>query len=194
MTDLSVDKLKSVYRQNLKSQRDKVTPEVAQQAAESIWDQLKEQTYYHKAKRIAAFNSVGSEISMSKILEGILASGKELYLPRSEKGQTLIQFLHVTDLKTLVRGPFDILEPPVGGLALAPNKIDLILVPGLAFDNRGHRLGYGQGHYDRFLKVIDPNCFTLGVAYSFQIIEKMPNADHDTPVNAVLTDKFIMLC
>ncbi len=194
MTDLSVDKLKSIFRQNLKSQREKVPTEEAQAAAESLWNQLKEQTFFHNAKRVAAFCSFKAEISTMKVLEGILASGKELYLPRVEKGQTLIQFYPVTDLKKLAPGQYEILEPPAVGVALAPSKIDLILVPGLGFDNRGHRLGYGQGHYDRFLKVIDPHCFTLGISYAFQLIDKVPNADHDSPVNAVLTEKFIMLC
>jgi 5-formyltetrahydrofolate cyclo-ligase len=96
-------------------------------------------------------------------------------------------------LKKLIPGRFDILEPPMG-TALPPAEIDLILVPGLAFDNRGHRLGYGQGYYDRFLSLLKPECFILGVAYSFQIVDKTPNVEHDIPVNAVLTEKYLMLC
>jgi 5-formyltetrahydrofolate cyclo-ligase len=190
----TIEKLKSVFRNNIKDQRALVTPEAAEEASHSIWNQLKEETYFKKAKRIAAFTSVGSEINTRRILEGILNTPeKELYLPKTDKGQTLVQFIHVKDLNSLVPGPFDILEPPAG-TALRPDQIDLILVPGLAFDSRGHRLGYGQGYYDRYLTLLRPGCFTLGVAYAFQIIDKMPNADHDIPVNAVLTDKYILLC
>jgi 5-formyltetrahydrofolate cyclo-ligase len=190
--DLSVEKLKSVFRDNLKKQRAEVTAEAAQEAANHLWDQLKEHPYFQKAKRIGAFSSIGSEISTLPMLEGILRSGKELYLPRTEKGQQLIQFHPVTDLSTLKPGLFNIPQPPAK-MAIAPTHIDLLLVPGLAFDNRGHRLGYGNGYYDRFMKVISPDCFTLGIAYSFQIIDKTPNADHDIPVKAVLTEKFILL-
>lgn len=189
----TIEKLKSVFRNNIKDQRALVTPEAAEEASHSIWNQLKEESFFKKSKRIAAFTSTGSEISTRHILEGILSSDKELYLPKVDKGQTLVQFIQVKDLKTLVTGPFDILEPPAG-TALKPDQIDLILVPGLAFDSRGHRLGYGQGYYDRYLTLVRPGCFSLGVAYAFQIIDKMPNANHDIPVNAVLTDKYIMLC
>jgi 5-formyltetrahydrofolate cyclo-ligase len=104
-----------------------------------------------------------------------------------------MEFHSITNLKKLIPGPFDILEPP-DGKTIAPKHIDLILVPGLAFDNRGNRLGYGHGYYDRYLKLIDPKCFILGVAYSFQIIDKTPKTNHDIPVHAVLTEKYILLC
>jgi len=191
--ELSVEKLKTVFRDNLKKQRAEVTPEAAQDAAQSLWYQLKSDPQFQKAKRIGAFSSVGSEISTLPMLEGILSSGKELYLPRTEKGQQLLQFHPVTDLSTLKPGLFNIPEPPAK-TAIAPSHIDLLLVPGLAFDNRGHRLGYGNGYYDRFMKIISPDCFTLGISYSFQIIDKTPNSDHDIPVHAVLTEKFILLC
>ena len=193
MSDLSVEKLKSIFRQNLKTQRAQVTLETAKEAGENLWGQLKEEVLFQKAKRIAAFTSTGTEISTYPLLEGILKSGKELYLPKTEKNQPLIHFHAVTDLNTLVMGSFDIKEP-AGGPIIQPSKIDLLLVPGLAFDNRGHRLGYGKGYYDRFIKILDPKCYKLGIAYYFQIINKIPDAEHDIPVNAVLTDKFIMLC
>jgi len=193
MADLSIEKLKSLFRQNLKVQREKVTPELAQEASESLWAQLQEQDFFKKARRIGAFYSITTEINMMPLLSGILASGKELYLPRIDHDHALLQFHPAPDLSQLQPGPFNTMEPKAT-TAIAPGKLDLILVPGLAFDNRGHRLGYGQGHYDRFLKVISKDCYVLGVAYSFQIIDKTPNAEHDIPVNAVLTDKFILLC
>jgi 5-formyltetrahydrofolate cyclo-ligase len=189
----TIEKLKSVFRENVKTQRAQVPPEAAQEAATSLWTQLKEESFFQKAERVAAFCSVGTEIDTMPLLEGILKSSKKLYLPKTDKTKTLIEFHPVHDLKTLKSGPFDILEPPAG-TALPPEEIDLILVPGLAFDNRGHRLGYGQGYYDRFLKLLRPECFTLGVAYSFQIIDKTPDIEHDIPVNAVLTEKYLLLC
>jgi 5-formyltetrahydrofolate cyclo-ligase len=193
MTDNSLEKLKTIFRRNLKEQREQVSPQAAQEASESLWVQLKEQTYFQKAKRIAAFASTGTEINTFPLLEGILKSNKELYLPKIDPAQVLIEFHAVKDLKKLVPGTYNILEPP-GGALLPPEQIDLILVPGLAFDSRGHRLGYGQGYYDRFLTMLHRRCFALGVAYAFQIIDKTPNAEHDIPVNAVLTEKYILLC
>jgi 5-formyltetrahydrofolate cyclo-ligase len=186
-------KLKSVFRENVKNQRAKVTPEEAQEASLSLWLQLKEDVIFQKATRIAAFCSTGTEIDTTPLLSGILKSGKELYLPKTDQTKTLMEFHSVSNFKKLIPGPFDILEPP-DGKTIAPKQIDLILVPGLAFDNRGSRLGYGHGYYDRYLKLIDPKCFILGVAYSFQIIDKTPKTNHDIPVHAVLTEKYILLC
>lgn len=189
----TIETLKSLFRENVKIQRAEVSPKAALEAAISLWTQLKQESFFKKAKRVAAFCSIGTEIDTMPLLEGILKSGKKLYLPKTDKAKTLLEFHPVHDLKTLTPGRFDVLEPPEGTV-LPPEEIDLILVPGLTFDNRGYRLGYGQGFYDRFLKLINPGCFTLGVAYSFQIIDKTPNIEHDIPVNAVLTEKYLLLC
>lgn len=186
-------KLKSVFRENVKKQRAKVTPQEAQEASLSLWLQLKEDVIFQKAERIAAFCSAGTEIDVTPLLSGILKSGKELYLPKTDQTKTVMEFHSISNLKKLIPGPLDILEPP-DGKTIAPKHIDLILVPGLAFDNRGNRLGYGHGYYDRYLKLVDPKCFILGVAYSFQIIDKTPKTNHDIPVHAVLTEKYILLC
>ncbi len=189
----TIEKLKSVFRENVKKQRAQVTPDEAEEASNSLWIQLKEEAFFKKSRRIAAFCSTGTEIDTMPLLAKILSSGKELYLPKTDPDQIAMEFHSVTDLKTLVPGSFKILEPAAGKI-LSPKKIDLILVPGLAFDNRGHRLGYGQGYYDRYLKLIGSGCVILGVAYSFQIIDKTPITDRDIPVNAVLTEKYILLC
>jgi 5-formyltetrahydrofolate cyclo-ligase len=189
----TIEKLKSVFRENVKKQRAQVTPDEAEEASNSLWIQLKEETFFKKARRIAAFCSIGTEIDTMPLLAKILNSSKELYLPKTEQDQNLMEFHSVSDLKKLIPGPFNILEPPAGKI-LSPKKIDIILVPGLAFDNRGHRLGYGRGYYDRYLNLLKPGCVILGVAYSFQIIDKTPITDHDIPVNAVLTEKYILLC
>jgi 5-formyltetrahydrofolate cyclo-ligase len=193
MTDTSIEKLKSVFRKNLKDQREQVSPQAAQEASQSVWVQLKEESFYKKSKRIAAFVSSGTEINTRPLLEGILGAGKELYLPRVDMAQTLIHFHAITNLNNLTPGPYNIPEPKEG-VVIAPEQLDLILIPGLAFDSRGHRLGYGKGYYDRFLPLLRLGCFKLGVAYACQIIDKTPNHDHDIPVNAVLTEKYILLC
>lgn len=189
----TIEKLKSVFRENVKKQRAQVTSDEAEEASNSLWLQLKEETFFKKAKRIAAFCSIGTEIDTMPLLAKILSSKKELYLPKTEQNQNLMDFHLVSDLKKLVPGPFNISEPPAGKI-VSPKKIDIILVPGLAFDNRGHRLGYGRGYYDRYMKLLKSGCVRLGVAYSFQIIDKTPNDNHDIPVNAVLTEKYILLC
>ncbi len=72
------------------------------------------------------------------------------------------------------------------------NKIDLVIVPGIGFDQRGNRIGHGEGFYDRLLK--NTNIFTIALAYEFQIIEKIPIDKYDTPVDIIITEKRVIKC
>ena len=73
-----------------------------------------------------------------------------------------------------------------------PDKLDLVIVPGIAFDKKGHRIGYGYGYYDRFLKTIKKKAVKIGLAFDFQLIESIPEEEHDVPMNIVVTDKEIL--
>jgi 5-formyltetrahydrofolate cyclo-ligase len=183
---------KELLRQNFKTLRAQVPQLAAMAASLALWSQLKLQPQFNNARRIAAFAPTKTEINITPVLEGILNLNKELYLPKTDEAQKMIQFHAIKNLKELVPGPFSILEPPFTAV-LEPNQIDLILVPGLAFDRRGHRLGYGHGYYDRLLNLISPKCFSIGIGYSFQIVEKIPDAQHDIPLKALLTEKSFFL-
>jgi len=193
MTDHSQSDEKELLRQNLKSLRAQVSQLAGMASALALWSQLKQLPQFNNAKRIAAFVPTQTEINMTPILEGILCLQKELYLPKADPAQTLLGFYPVSDLKKLMPGSHHIPEPP-SMTALPPEKLDLILVPGLAFDRRGYRLGYGKGYYDRFLSQLGPSCFSIGVGYSFQMIEKVPFSSHDIPVKSLLSEKSFQLC
>ena len=83
-------------------------------------------------------------------------------------------------------GPFGILEPL--GQAIDPRAIDAVVVPGLAFTAQGHRLGQGGGFYDRFLPTVRDDCATIGVCFEPQLLQTLPNEEHDRRVQMVITD------
>ena len=192
MTSLESDS-KSPLRENLKQLRDQVDPAFAESASQGIWNILCQLKEFDKAKGIGAFASTPSEINTYSILEGSLELGKKLYLPKVVKDKNLFHFYPVQNFKTLTKGPFGILEPS-GNSPADWEEIDLILVPGLAFDLTGNRLGFGKGYYDRVLPLLKKSALTIGLCYSFQIVDKIPTEPHDVPLKAVLSEKGFQFC
>jgi|SRR5581483_1172569 len=179
---------KDPLREKLKKLRAQVDPGLAESASQGVWNILKSLPEFHKAKGIGAFASIPTEINTYPLLEGSLDSGKKLYLPKVVKDKTHFDFYPVRDFKSLVKGSFGILEPT--GLKPANwDEIDLVLIPGLAFDLTGNRLGFGKGYYDRVLPLLKKTALTIGLGYSFQIVEKIPAEPHDIPLKAVLSEK-----
>jgi 5-formyltetrahydrofolate cyclo-ligase len=93
----------------------------------------------------------------------------------------------------LVPGPVRALEPPPGALAVNPGEVDLVVVPAVAFDAQGHRLGRGGGYYDATLAVLPPRCFRAGLAFDLQIVPSLPLEPHDARVDAVVTESRVIL-
>ncbi|MGI0004839.1 MAG: 5-formyltetrahydrofolate cyclo-ligase [Nitrososphaera sp.] len=134
------------------------------------------------AKVIGAYHAAGSEVRTSMIIDTAVKQGKKVALPRTEGDRMVFYEL----AGGLVEGKFGIMEPrpttPVDG-------IDLIIVPGVAFDLKGCRVGYGKGYYDRFLSM--QHSFSMGLAYSFQILDELPRGRFDRRIAAVATESGI---
>lgn len=184
---------KARLRKKLKLLRAQVTPGMAEAASQSVWNIFAKLPEFKKVKGIGAFASTPHEINTFSILEGSLESGKNLFLPRVAKDKTHFDYYLVTSLKNLETGRFGIPEP-TGGHPAAWEELDLVLVPGLAFDKTGNRLGYGQGYYDRILPRLKKTCLTIGLSYSFQVDDQVPVSPTDVPVKALLTEKGFSYC
>lgn len=184
---------KDQLREKLKKLREQIDPGLYEAASQGIWNILSKQPEYHKAKSIGAFASTPGEINTYSILEGTLSLGKKLFLPRVVKDKTHFDYYPVHDFKQLSTGAFGILEPS-GTHHVAWEEIDLVLVPGLAFDRKGNRLGFGKGYYDRVLPLLKRSALTIGLAYSFQIVDQVPVTPEDFPVKALLSEKGFMEC
>ena len=91
-------------------------------------------------------------------------------------------------------GPFGIPEPAVSTAILSPEDIDCVMVPGIAFDRRGTRLGFGKGYYDRFLCRIPATTHVCGLAFSLQIVQHVPDLPHDIRMQSLVTEQGILLC
>jgi len=178
---------KRALRQAMLKTRDSLSREVLDKMSEMIQARVLNMNEFISAKIVAAYHPMGSEVSTLKILSSVLQLNKRLALSRVEDGT--ITFAEVKDLeKDLEIGQYKIMEPK--NHCLKMNEMDLVLVPGIAWDKHGYRLGYGKGYYDRYLANLQT--VSVGLAYSFQVLEDIPHGRNDFHVNLIVTEKSII--
>jgi 5-formyltetrahydrofolate cyclo-ligase len=139
---------------------------------------------WRNAGTVAGYLAIRGELPVTDTLRAARARGARIVLPRVA-GDRLAFHRWDTDAD-LVPGPFGLTEPSPDAPLVPPDDIDAWLVPGLAFDASGGRLGYGKGHYDRILP--GAGGVTIGVGWSFQLVDAVPTDPWDVPLAAVLTD------
>jgi 5-formyltetrahydrofolate cyclo-ligase len=166
------------------------------------WDRCIEETLLNSeewrwARRILAYCSMPDEVGTDGLLKAALDQGKRLALPRCLKGVPCFDPVEVRDLETdLVSGKFRGLREPVAALSAwdleRDGAFDLIVVPGVAFDRKGNRLGFGAGMYDRFLEKLSTCPPLVALAYNLQIVERIESEAHDWRMDAIVTETGII--
>ncbi len=137
---------------------------------------------YQAAKTIYGYLPYNQEVRTVPMLERALADGKRVAVPKVYGEE--MKFIYMTDLSQVSLGYANIPEPIADG-PVADDTTALVLMPGLAFDPQGHRIGYGGGFYDRFLAA-EPNHPTLALCYEFQMLPELRTEEFDIPVDTVL--------
>jgi 5-formyltetrahydrofolate cyclo-ligase len=179
---------KNAIRKRILSRRDALSaPEIASLSQE-VAAQFLASTPYAAASTLALYCSIRSEVATSWIFAAALQADKRILYPRTV-GSTL-EFIAVESLAALEASRFGICEPR-SGEAVPLAKIDLIVLPGVAFDEKGIRLGYGLGCYDRALAAVERPVL-VGLAYDFQVVASLPREAHDIPVDMVVTERKIL--
>lgn len=143
------------------------------------------------AQTVLYYLPVGAEAGTISLAEKILAAGKTLLLPRCP-ARGRMEAVQVRSLSALAPDAYGIPSPPADAEPFPPERISLALVPGVAFDREGNRIGQGGGCYDRFL----PQCSAkkAGIAFSVQVSqERLPTQPHDVKMDALITEKGITL-
>ena len=145
---------------------------------------------YKKSKTAMFFVSFGSEVSTHDIIKESI--GRKTIVVPKVTGHEIEPSL-ILDFDSLVpSGKFGILEP-IEIMKVAYKNIDLVLVPGIAFDKEGHRIGYGFGYYDKFLKKV-PKAVKIGLCFDFQVVDKVPREEYDVPVDFIVTEERVIEC
>ena len=156
---------------------------------------LLESPLFAAARAVAAYPSVDPEVDTAGLLAQCLAAGKRLALPRTDRATCAMNFHLVTNLQSDLEARHFKFHEPLSTLPiLSPEDIDLIVVPGLAFDAKGNRLGRGAGYYDRFLAQPDMKARSVSLAFDCQIVESVPTLCHDCGVDAIFTESRETVC
>jgi 5-formyltetrahydrofolate cyclo-ligase len=145
-----------------------------------------------KAKTVLSYMSFGTEIDTQTVFGEALKQNKVVALPRMIKDQsspaTSRLALHTVNSESeLASGKWGIREPRETCPGVALDAVDLVLVPGVAFDRRGDRLGYGKGYYDRLLPARRSNCLLVALAFDCQLVDDVPVSAHDVPIDFLIT-------
>lgn len=183
---------KDALRREMRRRRQALPPAFVAAAGAAVARRVEALPEFARAREVLAYLPVRNEVDAAMVAHTVLASGRRLLLPRCRPDAPgLLDIGCVADLGDAVPGRFGILEPrpELCGLpdAHAP---DLILVPGLAFDFQGNRLGHGGGYYDRLLALpMAARAFAVGLAYAFQMVPALPAEPWDRPVQAVVTEQ-----
>ena len=128
------------------------------------------------------------EVQTEEMIAAARKLGKRILVPAVLVGKKTMIASEVTNSQRLSCGPYGIRQPKTRHMPSVPgNKIDLVLVPGLAFDRQGRRLGRGAGYYDRFLADLKAGIPRIGLAYRFQVLNKLPAASHDIRLSKVIS-------
>lgn len=177
---------KIALRNRMRTVRSALPDSACNARSKKIHARLWELTELERASTVLAFASIGNEVRTRACMESAWARGKRVGLPRVE-GDGLL--LHLVDPQTdLEAGAYSVPEPAADAPRLEPTDVDFALIPALAVDSRGYRIGYGGGYYDKLIPLLKRAC-TCAVAYDFQLISEVPELPFDVAVDLVLTDE-----
>ena len=172
---------KKALRALIREKKRAMTPEEIRDKSAALGRLLAQTAVYQAARTVYGYYPQNQEVRLLPILARAMAEGKKVALPKITGGK--MAFFYVTDLTQVAPGFGDIPEPP--DTCPAEDKTALVILPGLAFDRAGRRLGYGGGFYDRFL-ALEPGHPTVALCYDFQVVPEVPAEAHDLPAGLVL--------
>lgn len=187
----SVAQAKAALRARVLADRDALSSEVRAQASADITAHLVALPALAGAGRVLGYSSFGSELDTRNLLEHVIASGRCLVLPRVDRSARRLRLYVVTSLEhDLAAGTWGIREPdPDRCREVTLTDIDFVLVPGVAFDVRGGRLGYGGGYYDRLLADGAATLPCVAAAFALQVVDAVPREAHDRSMSALVTER-----
>lgn len=185
---------KKKLRKIIIDQRDKLTPEEILSKSSLIAENLYSLSAYQNAGAVMFFISFGSEVDTRSMLEETIRKGKLALAPKAlPKTRELIPSQILNWDEDLAPGAYNIPEPRDDMLRpCKPDLIDLLIVPGVAFDLKGNRLGYGGGYYDRFFPLLKQGTPLVALVFDLQIQPEIPVEKWDQPVDIVITEKRII--
>ncbi|MGM0651259.1 MAG: 5-formyltetrahydrofolate cyclo-ligase [Bacillota bacterium] len=187
-------KQKKELRKKVISERDQLTKKDLAEKSRHIADNLFSLPAYHHANTIMYFISFGTEVDTRPMVEETIRQGKVALAPKPRPQERIMIPSRILDWdRDLVTGAYNIPEPKEEALRpYHPWEIDLLIVPGVAFDLKGNRLGYGGGYYDRFFELLKKDTPLVALVFELQVVPEVPVEEWDRRVDLIITEKRII--
>ena len=176
---------KNQVRQLISKKRNALAPEWLEIRSAQLTHRLQSTEAFHSAKIVALYKAIGGEVCLESLFTTCWKRGQRTCIPVFNEQGRYYQMAEITPATPFIIGNYGIQEPQNPDL-LNLNEIDLIAVPGVAFDCDGNRLGRGGGYYDRMLSQFKG--MSVGITFDFQVLSQIPSEKHDQPVDFVITE------
>jgi len=173
-----------------------LNPAEAAVKSRAIQERILAMPVWRLARVVMLYLNFRSEVATDALVEAALGQGKTVAVPKTEVASRRLVVSRLDRYpEDLAPGTWGIMEPRAECLRpMAPEAVDLVVVPGVAFDAAGNRLGYGGGFYDRFLPLLRPDAHTVAPAFEVQVVELVETGTFDVPVAFVVTEDRVIDC
>ncbi len=184
---------KLALRRRVLADRDALPRSVRAAASAAIAARILEHGDFRAARVVLLTLPFGSEWDTAAVMRAALAAHMTVAVPRVDKESRMLELHAIADPeRDVVTGYRGIPEPLPSGPRVARDTIDFVLVPGVAFDRHGRRVGYGGGYYDRLLPLLPPRAVRVAGAFEVQLVDRVPAAPHDVAVDALVTESRVL--
>lgn len=178
---------KQEIRKQIRKIRDQIEPDVWQRATGVITEQVIQSDNFREATDLLCYLNIQSETGTHAIIEEAWRLGKNVWVPKVSGNE--MNFFCIHSFAELKKGSYDVPEPDGNGTPFDAScaLMTLMILPGVAFDKRGNRIGYGKGYYDRYLNS-NSGIETVGICFDLQVIDKIPAEDTDHSLDMLCTE------
>lgn len=186
--------MKSMLRKNILGKRDKLDQIYVANAENNIFQLLLGMETFKYSNHVMVYVGFRNEVNTQLIMNHLLSLHKKLFVPITDIENHSITPTPINNLNELTIGSYGIMEPPKKNITEYQDTIDLIIVPGIVFDRKGNRIGFGKGYYDTFLASREKDVPTIALAYDFQVLDNIPSEKHDIKMDYIVTPTEIIYC
>lgn len=187
-------KMKDRLRKSIEKKRNTLSTSKVLEKSSRIKKRIFEMDLFRDAQTILFYVSYGNEVYTHDMIKESISLGKTVVVPKSVTKNNALILSQLTDWNNLEVGAYNILEPKQESIEQVDvESIDLIIVPGVVFDESGNRIGHGKGYYDRLLND-SQNIPNIGLAFELQMIDNIESEKHDEKIDVIITEDRIMKC
>jgi methylenetetrahydrofolate dehydrogenase (NADP+) / methenyltetrahydrofolate cyclohydrolase len=181
--------MKNLIRKKIKNKLVTLDSKIAIKKSLKIQENLFNLDFFNKAQKIGIYYSKENEVSTINLISKLLKKNKTVIIPKINNSK--LEFKKINSLKDLEKGSFDIFEPLAKCKNINPKELDLIIIPCIAIDEKGNRIGRGKGFFDKFLSR-NKNIKTICLAYELQILPKIDPENHDQKIDIIVSEKKVI--